>query len=414
MRLRVISPLHIGNGNKLTPVDIYPTEDKIYILDVERIFNDLRRLGVDLEEILTLLRNPPGEHYVWKGYIEEYHLTPSDYALYSLPVFGEPGKTSMGINEFIKSNGRPYIPGSSVKGAIRTAVFYKALRECGDSGIVTSVLDGIAREARGRERENIARLKTFIGRNTHVVDYYLHYLESQIRRNEDRGKDFDKRHADDLLEAIVFGMEGSRRFPGIQYEPKRDPMRALIVRDSQSIGRSHLAVYRVEVVGNPSPIPIWVEALKPGAETEVELRFDAEILRINADHFNGLLWECLKDRGRPWEVFEDFVWEAVKEFYNAIIEHELRNISKFGKQKESVRSFYEGLKGKERILRLGWGSGWIGTTIGLLLVEKGWKWEKVRKRLGLGKKPQGRGVSGDFPKTRRLAYGKPMGWVTLR
>ncbi|WP_456365155.1 type III-A CRISPR-associated RAMP protein Csm5 [Thermococcus sp.] len=413
MRLAVLSPLHIGNGNKLTPVDVYPTDDRVYVLNVERLFSDLQKLGVDLEKILTLLKNPPGEHYVWKGYIEEYHLNPSDYALYSLPVFGELGKTSMGINEFIKSNGRPYIPGSSIKGAIRTAVFYKALKECGDSGTVTSVLDGVARESRGRERENIARLKTFIGRNAHVVDYYLYYLESQIRRNEERGKDFDKRHADDVLEGIVFGMEGSRRFPGIQYEPKRDPMRALIIRDSQSIGRKHLAVYRVEAVGNPSPIPIWVEALQPGTETEVEPKFDAELLRVNAGHFNGLLWECLKDRGRPWEVFEDFVWDAVREFYDAIIDHELRNLSKFGRHGSSVRSFYEGLRGKERILRLGWGSGWISTTIGLLLVEKGPKWEQVRRKLKLGENPSGRGLSRDFPKTRRLADGKPMGWVML-
>ncbi len=399
MMLKVLSPLHIGNGNKLTPVDIYPSGDRVYVLDVERLFSDLQRLGVDLEEILALLRNPPGEHYVWKGYIEEYHLNPSDYALYSLPVFGEPGKTSMQINEFIKSNGRPYIPGSSVKGAIRTAVFYKALRECGDSGTAMNLVSGLS--------GNLAR---GIGYSESLVDYYLAYLDREIARN----RRFDRKRADDLLEAIVFGIEGSRRFPGIQYEPKRDPMRALIIRDSQSIGRKHLAVYHVNIIGNTSDeMKSWVEALQPGTETEVELKFESELLRINAGHFNGLLWECLKDRGRPWEVFEDFVWEAVEEFYNAIIEHELRNLSKFGGHGSSVSSFYEGLKGKERILRLGWGSGWISTTVGLLLIEKGWKWEQVRRRLGLGRNPSGRGLSRDFPKTRRLADGRPMGWVML-
>ena len=399
MMLKVLSPLHIGNGNRFTPVDIYPTKGRVYVLDVEGLVNDLQRLGVDLEEILVLLKNPPGKHYVWKGYIEEYHLNPSDYALYSLPVFGEPGKTSMQINEFIKSNGRPYIPGSSVKGAIRTAVFYKALRECGDSGTAMNLVSGLS--------GNLAR---GIGYSESLVDYYLAYLDREIARN----RRFDRKRADDLLEAIVFGIEGSRRFPGIQYEPKRDPMRALIIRDSQSIGRKHLAVYHVNIIGNTSDeMKSWVEALQPGTETEVELKFESELLRINAGHFNGLLWECLKDRGRPWEVFEDFVWEAVEEFYNAIIEHELRNLSKFGGHGSSVSSFYEGLKGKERILRLGWGSGWISTTVGLLLIEKGWKWEQVRRRLGLGRNPSGRGLSRDFPKTRRLADGRPMGWVML-
>ena len=397
MRLTVLSPLHIGSGSKLTPVDIYPTEDRVYVLDVERLFNDLQKLGVDLEEILALLRSPPGEHYVWKGYIEEYHLNPSDYALYSLPVFDKPGKTSVQINEFIKSNGRLYIPGSSLKGAIRTGVFYKVLRECGDSGTAMNLVSGLSGNL-GRE----------IGYSESLIDYYLAYLDRETSRN----RRFDRKRADDLLEAIAFGMERGR-YPGIRHEPKRDPMRGLIIRDSQGIGRGHMAVYRVETVGNPSPIPIWVEALQPGTEAEVELKFDAELLRMNASHFNGLLWECLKDRGKPWEVFEDFVWEAVKEFYNAIIDHELKNLSKFGRHREAVRSFYEGLRGRERVLRLGWGSGWISTTIGLLLVERGWKWEQIRKKLGLGRNPSGRGFSKDFPKTRRLANGKPMGWVML-
>ncbi len=314
MMLKVLSPLHIGNGNRFTPVDIYPTKGRVYVLDVEGLVNDLQRLGVDLEEILVLLKNPPGKHYVWKGYIEEYHLNPSDYALYSLPVFGELGKTSMQINEFIKSSGRPYIPGSSVKGAIRTAVFYKVLRECGDSGTAMNLVAGFS--------QNLARE---IGYSESLINYYLTYLDREITRN----RRFDRKRADDLLEAIVFGMERGR-YPGIRYEPKRDPMRALIVRDSQSIGRKHLAVYRVEAVGNPSPIPIWVEALQPGTETEVELKFDSGPLRMNAGHFNGLLWECLKNRGRSWEVFEGFVWDAVREFYKAIIEHELKNLSKFG------------------------------------------------------------------------------------
>ncbi|MDV3103747.1 type III-A CRISPR-associated RAMP protein Csm5 [Thermococcus waiotapuensis] len=395
MRLEVLSPLHIGNGNRLTPVDIYPSEDRVYVLDVEKLFNDLQKLGVDIEEILTLLKSPPGEHYVWKGYIEEYSLNPSDYALYSLPVFGEPGKTSMQINEFIKSSGRPYIPGSSIKGAIRTAVFYKALKDCGDSGTAMNLVANFS--------PNLARE---IGYSESLIDYYVDYLNRETAEK----RKFDDRRADDLLEAIVFGMEGSK----VHYEPKRDPMRALIIRDSPAIGRKHLAVYRVEAVGNPSPIPVWVEALQPGTEIEVELSFDEELLRVNSSYFNGLLWECLKDRGKPWEVFEDFVWEAVKEFYNSIVEHELRSLSKFGSRRESVRSFYGSIKGKEKILRLGWGSGWISTTIGLLLVERGGKWEHVRRKLGLGRNPSGRGFSKDFPKTRRLAEGKPMGWVVLK
>lgn len=396
MRLRTLSPVHIGNGNKLTPVDLYPADNMVHVLDIEKLLNDLQSLGVDIEEVLSIIKNPPGDHYVWKGYIDEYRLNPLEYTLYSLPVRGRVGRESMQIAEFIKTNGKPYVPGSSIKGAIRTAVLYKVLRECGDSGTAMNVVSGFSKD-----------LARKIGYSESLLDYYLDYLES-----ESRNRRFDRKRADDLLEAMVFGMERSR-YTSIQYEPKRDPLRALIIRDSHPIGRKHLAVYRVEVTGNTSSIPIWVEALEAGTETEVEVTFDTELLRLNGGYFNGLLWECLKDQGRPWEAFEDFVWEALGDFYGAIVEYELKNASKFGRNGSAIRAFYNGLRGRNGLLRLGWGSGWVSTTVGLLLIERGWKLERVRKGLGLGRKPGGSGLSRDFPKTRRLADGKPMGWVVL-
>ncbi|ANF21775.1 type III-A CRISPR-associated RAMP protein Csm5 [Thermococcus piezophilus] len=391
--LKVLSPLHIGTGNELTPVDIYPRENIIHVLDTERLVNDLMNLGVELNEILALLKNPPGDAYIWKGYIEEFHLDPSDYSIYTLKIHGKIGRKSMQIKEFIKLNGRPYIPGSSLKGAIRTAVLYKALKECGDARAVMRVVSKV--------NGDVAR---DIGRNEDVLDYYMSSL------SRDR---VDRKRADDLLEAIVFGMEPDSRSK-IRYEPKRDPMKALIVRDSKPVGRKHLAVYRVEVIGNPQPIPIWVEAIESGAATDVEIHVDTEALRLNADYFNGLLWECLKERGEPGEVFEDFLWEAVDEFYREVMKQEVKEIQKFRGYSSQVKSFYTSIKEYPgHVLRLGWGSGWLAMTIGLLLVERGYKWENVRKKLGLGKKPGGSGFSREFPKTRRLADGMPMGWVVL-
>ena len=393
MMVEVLSPLHIGKGRELTPVDIYPEGDKIHVLDIERLTNDLMRFGVEMEEILALLKDPPGDAYIWKDYMERFPLKPSSYSIYTLRIHGNIGKESMRIREFIKLNGRPYIPGSSLKGAIRTAIFYKVLKDCGSSDIamitVSKVNGGVAR---------------IIGRYGDVIDYYLSYINREIGR-------INPKKVDDHLEAIVFGMDENR----VRYEPKRDPMRALIVRDSEPISRKHLAVYRVDIVGNPQPIPTWVEALEPGTIVDVEILVDTEALRLNASYFNGLLWECLKERGNPAEVFEDFVWEAVEEFYREVMKQEVREIQKFGKYSSQIKSFYTSIKEYSgHLLRLGWGSGWIATTIGLLLIRKGYRWENVRKKLGLGRNPHGKAISREFPKTKRLASGMPMGWVIVR
>lgn len=416
MRLEIISPIHIGDGSELTSVDIYPSDGKIFVLDTAKLTNDLLALGVSIGEILSLLKNPPGDYYVFKGYIDEFNLRVEDYTLYSLPIFGKAGKESMKIKRFIRTDGKPYIPGSSIKGAIRTAVLYKVLKECGDSGTAMEVLRDVAKEKGG----NIGRLVGAIGRNTTLLEYYVHYLDSELRRIEEekdkrkREKRIDnlKKSADDLLGAIVFGMEPIWNFPGVRYEPKRDPMRALIIRDSEPVGKKRLAVYRVEVVGVENPIPIWVEGLIPETETAVEVRFDRETLGLNRDYFNGLLWECLNNYGKPEEAFEDFVWEAVREFYGKVIEEELKSSSKFGANKRDIESFYRGLL-KGKALRLGWGGGWISTTIGLLLMEER-RWEEIRKRLKLGMKPGGGSLSANFPKTRRVADRMPMGWVMLQ
>ena len=417
MDLRVLSPLHIGNGMELTPLDIYPSEGLLHVLDTERLVRDLMNMGVSFEEILHLLKNPSGDSYVWKGYIDGVGLNLSDYSRYSLRIHGEIGKRSMTIREFIKINSKPYIPGSSVKCAMRTAVLYKVLEECGDSGTAMGVVLGV-RNAKGEVEKKTRSLAEEIGWSESLVDFYLSYLLKELEKEESTGKrgkkyHLDRKKVDDLLEAIVFGMESDWRL-GVRYEPKRDPMRALIVRDSDAVGRKHLAVYRVDVVGNPQPIPIWVEALEPGTTVGIEIKVDTELLRINSDYFNGVLWECLSERGNPKDVFEDFLWEAIDEFYRVLVKAELEEVKKYGRINADVRAFYTSLTGYGgHILRLGWGSGWLAMTIGVLL-RSGRKWKQVRKKLGLGRNPQSGEISREFPKTRRLADGMPMGWVMIK
>jgi len=391
-KLRVISPFHIGSGNELTPVDLYPSDGVVYVLDTKKLTAELLKRGVELEEILQLLKNPPGDAYIWKEYLEEFGLNPGEYSLYTLKVYGETGKTSMQIKEFIKQNGVPYVPGSSVKGAVRTAVLYRVLRNCGDPATPMRLVSKFSR-----------KLAEDIGWSESLVDFYVKYLLGQEKT--------DPRRADDLLEAIVFGMESDRR-SGVRYEPKRDPMRAIIVRDSDPIGKKHLAVYQVNVV--PKGIPVWVEGLEPGTLAELEVKFDSTLLQLNGNHFNGLLWECLKDLGNPPEVFEDFVWTAVEEFYRDVRKEELEELNRYPPDlRRTVKGFYTRLEGQNgHVLRLGWGSGWLSMTVGILLRGHR-RWKDLREKLGLGKGPSGGALSADFPVTRRLADGTPMGWVVL-
>ena len=105
MMLTILSPLHIGNGEELTPADVYPGKEVLHVIDTEKLLNDLVAMGADLDEIVYYLKNPSGSTYIWKHYMDKYHLNPGNYALYSLRIHGGIGKRSSQIKTFIKLNG---------------------------------------------------------------------------------------------------------------------------------------------------------------------------------------------------------------------------------------------------------------------------------------------------------------------
>ncbi|WP_456328646.1 type III-A CRISPR-associated RAMP protein Csm5 [Archaeoglobus sp.] len=110
MILRVLSPTHIGSGEVLTDIDyVYiHTNEKVRVIDYERAWREDSRIR---ERIERGVFNPREA---------------SNYYKYELKAFCKPrGK----VLEHIKVLGKPYIPGSSLKGAIRTAILWKYLKD---------------------------------------------------------------------------------------------------------------------------------------------------------------------------------------------------------------------------------------------------------------------------------------------
>ena len=108
MILRVVSPTHIGSGDKLTRIDYIHRNGKIRIIDYEKAWNENEKI---------------------RKMIEAGRFDPriaSNYYKYEVDAFCKPEGD---ILEHIKILGRPYIPGSSVKGAVRTALLWKYLKD---------------------------------------------------------------------------------------------------------------------------------------------------------------------------------------------------------------------------------------------------------------------------------------------
>jgi CRISPR-associated protein Csm5 len=339
MEIEILTPVHVGSGNRLLMnLDFVVRGNRVVVLDTPKLFGYLIEKGYDAVEIAKI---------ELKELIED--IAVENFKRYSVPFTGV---VKSEISEHIKTGGKPYIPGSSIKGAIRTAVLWYAVKN-----------------------------------NRRLLDFAIKSLENKISRNRGMVTSKILKEADDELERVVFGKEPRNT--------RNDIMRAVRVEDSKPF--KSLRVYEVRVLGSSRKIGVSVECID-GGKAEVGIDVDDFVLK----NLDSSYRDMIKD--------VDTIAEITREFSEALIEAELK-YSYFEKTKNEFRAVK---KCKGMVLRLGWGTGWLSSTIGLLLKTHP-KFEGLRRRLGLGKNPRTKIVSRVFPKTRKVtADGKPLGWVCIR
>ena len=127
----ILTPIHIGDGTDLEPLD-YVIDESLYRINlgsflsslnpaVQQKFKSFTQKGmlgrVQLVQIRRFIKENFSSHspYLWKA-----EVSPTVKQLY-IEKFEEP-ENQLLISPFIRSADRPIIPGSSLKGVIRTAL----------------------------------------------------------------------------------------------------------------------------------------------------------------------------------------------------------------------------------------------------------------------------------------------------
>jgi len=349
--LEVISSLHVGSGDVLTRFDYVWERGRLYAISLDKL---MAQPGIAAEALTDWLSTPGFNmgQYV----LETARLNPAMVARYDVPCLSDPGGTD--VSQQIKNAfDQPYVPGSSIKGAVRTALAWAIL----DSG-------------------------------------------AYVPSSRDLGR--SSRYAGRPLEAELFGSD-----------PNHDVMRALQVGDSEPTAAHdlegiHSIVYTLGRDGRLQPkeggkYRLWVEALPVGARLTGKWHLDVVLLERGVARRLGFdrkrVW--LGDVPRHCRVFAAAIIERETDFYTR---HGPTRLAAFYRE---LASRLERLAGNEFLLQMSWGTGWTSKTVGSALDRALIEEARQRYRLGV------RGLP--FPKTRRLVERgntpqEPFGWVLVR
>jgi len=362
-KIITISPIHIGNGNEISPME-YVIDEKFYRIDMDDLFKD-RNFDVN-----GFIEDTKLETF-YLGY--RYGSIAKKHNLYSLDISKDASSYirrnnyNTRIREFIKTGGKPYVPGSSIKGAIRTAIMWYSLK------------------------------------NDEQIYYELVKYIEKIWNREERKP--DRKWAASKIERMIFGKD-----------PNHDLMRAFHVADTDGIHLKSLKIENIRIFSAKKVgygykgFDSIVEALNKRTKAHTTIKIDDFLIKNK---------EELKFKEIMIKYLHNFA-KICNEYAKDLIEYEINFFRKYNDGKlNQIIDFYESLYDELDsgiLLRLSWGTGWHGMTVGRLLEED--VLERLRKIYNLGRRRNMPYFVKPFPKTRKIVFEDgmaryPLGWIKL-
>jgi len=426
--IKCISPVHIGTGKVLEPFDYIFYQEKVIVLNQDaclaRIYEEHPE-GIDLysrwvtetsrkianaredfnnarrqrnwqkrshyNQLMSDLRRNFNLIYFCEKELRDPELarelqTDSRYHWQEMYTINRPRGT-MQLREIIQINGEPYIPGSSLKGAIRTALAFRAIKNL-DQNDVQLLLNGDT-------KTNIYGIKKVLNKIRQISQQAIQAINSgnvekinkTLRELSDERRNWQRKIGGEV-EKVVFGCGDTTKF-GIKYDdPKFDLLRLFKISDTLDGNWEMIVGHLLSFTRDGRS-----GGLKAQPVQFCEFLDSESTFRINVEINTGLIQEILKNSVKGWIGFpEKFmklfamapgapsekleeqvlqsILQAIREFSRSIVDHEKQWLENFSsKDVQSIQQFYENLNDQNYYLRVGFSSGWHATTIGLALAE---------------------------------------------
>jgi CRISPR-associated protein Csm5 len=124
-RVTTLTPLLVGDGRELAPIDYMVWKDQVNVLDQPRIFKLLSR-GPRLDGYLAQLQKATKLDFAsWGGFAQNFSGRRIPFEHPSLtPLWEKASSEQLFIATFAGNHRGPYLPSSALKGALRTGLIF--------------------------------------------------------------------------------------------------------------------------------------------------------------------------------------------------------------------------------------------------------------------------------------------------
>lgn len=250
VKIKTLTPIHIGTGKKLGNLEFLNN----HRIDYDKLFELIAEEKQE-EFFQWVDQNPQISVQEIKN---KFRLNQRDI-IDKCSLYNFSGFFQRDLNEGIKDSSYClYVPGSSLKGSLRTALMYKVL----------------------------SLPSHFIFLNNHI-DYLITQANS-VRGNPNRLKNLLKT-ADDKLEEEVFNCGVFKQVNGqtktVYDDQKYDLLRLVKISDSTSVSTyengeiTELQVYALKKVPPHKTFKTYTESIKDNVELEFDISIDIEFLK---------------------------------------------------------------------------------------------------------------------------------------
>lgn len=367
VRLKVISPIHIGSvEQRITPFEYIQQGQDVYQISGERLSQFLHEKRLLDSFVSSVDRD--GHRFRLLDYFRNKGVRLTESDLVNISGGRKTRLIGSGLQDyrpFIRDGySNVYIPGTSIKGVLRTAVLYNILLD-----YKNNFLDGFQKKI----VEPIEKTEPFkFKKRSPFQRIQDEWLENFRLVSKSRSP-----HTDWLRMLHI-----SDAYPPVSVQTSLIPVNIL---------KKETSGWKYKTEYSNQKTTIWVECIPVNTCMEFEIGWDKDLLRnLEAENNTGIM---------PKSIGE--ILSHTRRWTSDIIDFEKR----FARGHD-LESWYESISGN---IRIGFGSGMISTTMAMLLPDN-----TIKKIRNLAGKNKGNDIA---PKSRRvwLKDGQtiPLGWATI-